>query len=270
MTKRALAVIAVLFLIPVIAGCVFFVKWKNRNPVVAEYGSSIDEIIYRNDTYYKVEGSEELPFELGKFLGKIGDRLTGSPIYLVKNDESEGYLAVSGNDGIVLFTKSGILLGEEKADSRITAISVNSFSVRIDDREKIDALGEIFERGTNVDFIPGSYLEKDAKGQTNLQKGLSLPGFKVWRLDGCVDGSAIATKKIGWILKIDKKNVWLFVTDEAAAECEQGIEDGLIEERCYKAAEIDEISGIRLLNSIFEPGDTASGTSVDTLPDTAG
>ncbi|MCQ2427575.1 MAG: hypothetical protein MJ137_04125 [Clostridia bacterium] len=260
MTKRALAVIALLFVIPVIAGLVFFVKWKNRNPVVAKYVESVNVIEYRGETYRLVEGSEDFCFELGAYVGKVGERLTGAPLYLVKNDETGEYLAVSGNDGIVLFTVTGKLAdGAEKENSRITAVSFNNFAQKCTDKAMLSQLSDIMSSEVNYTFVPDEWKVKNEKAVTDISEGFSVTGIKKWRVDICFDGSAVASKRAGYILKIEKKNIWLFVSEAAVNRCGEALENGEITSREYGAVKHESISDIRLFRSIFEPSPETEG-----------
>ncbi|MBP5173664.1 MAG: hypothetical protein ILP01_01830 [Clostridia bacterium] len=272
MTKRAAVIIALLLLLPAVAGAILYSKWKAKNPVVARYGDTVYEIVYDGDSYFRVDGSDELGFQLGDYLGKIGDRMTGAPVYCVKRDLTGEYLAVPGDGGVFLYTVSGRLAdGEPSTPDRITALSFSRFSVFVDDPEEIVGLLALFQSETGTVFRPS-----DWDGSENKEDSLSyditsdsLPGCTVWRVEACYGGSAVAAGKLGWVLKTNRKNSWYFIPESSAEISDRQLESGETGQREYLAAEIGEISGIRLMRSVFEPETTAAETTVSPSDETS-
>ena len=269
MTKRAAVIIAVLFLIPVIAGIVIFVKWKKANPVVGSYDGSVDMIEFGGDIYIKLEDSEELAFELGQYLGKIGDRLIGAPVYRVKNDETGDYLAVVGDGGTFLFTESGKPADGEPGDpGLITRLSFNRFEFSVDDEERLEEFRGILLGEPDTVFVPSEWDSSEKKSGGDITSG-KLPGCRVFRVDACYGGSAVAFGRLGWIVGTGK-NRWFFIPFDSAAECEEKLKNEEIDEREYAAVRIDEIGGIRLMTSVFTPGTAAAETGSSEPAETTG
>ncbi|MBO7377059.1 MAG: hypothetical protein J6V01_08185 [Clostridia bacterium] len=107
MTKRALIVIAIIIIIPVAITVYYFIGWRSDNPVVADWKGDTSTVSYHGTELHEVPGSSVYRFSVGKYLGKIADRLTGASLYRVEGDESGGLYAVVDSARTRLFT-SGV------------------------------------------------------------------------------------------------------------------------------------------------------------------
>lgn len=230
MTKRALIVIAILILIPIIVVAVGISKFKENNTVVAEYGGSIDIIEYDGMTLRRVSGEDEYNFRFGKYLGKVGDRLTGASLYRVAEDRTEKYYAIADGTKKILYTKSGKLVDGIRNDySGITRIVFDNYFIEETDSEAIALLSDLSGKRVSLDMS-------------------EYDGFKYYDLYLSFDGSAILTEYYGRLFYLTERELWLFVTpeDRLAAEEEYGDEIG---ETVYIAQLISDEELIDLLDS---------------------
>lgn len=211
MTKRALIVIAILFLIPVIVIAVGISKFKERNIVVAEYAGSIDAIEYDSLTLRRVSGDIEYNFRFGEYLGKIGDPLTGASLYRVADDETGKYFAIADGTKRILYTRSGKLAdGIRRDDSEITRIIFDDYYIEETDSENIAILGNISGKRVSLDMS-----EYDS--------------YKYYDLYLSFDGSAIVTEYYGRLFYLTKRELWLFVTPDERAMAEENYGDEIAE-----------------------------------------
>ncbi len=283
MTKRAAAVILLLLIIPAVFAVRGYVKWKQENRHVAEYGESIDEIIVGVDTFKAVknagdggaegkEGEEEFMFELGEFVGKVGGSLTGAPLYRVKNDTKELYYAVVGERGPVLFSESG-RLEDVDPDGGITALSFNSFRYRTDDRGVIGALEAIAaSKDSPATFVPSDYATAGEKKAAGGAIGIDSPGiagFRVFRVRTCLGGSAVATGSLGRIVLITGRNRWYFISDDSYAREKELSESAKDSDYVpsYSAQRIEGIADIRMLKALLDPDEEAQTTAAAGAPE---
>lgn len=232
MTKRALIVIAVIVLIPILVVAYKLLGFKSGNKVVAEYGGSVDIIEYDGKTLYRVDGVE-YNFRFGEYLGKVGDSLTGAPLYLVADDSTGTYYAVARGRERVLFTESGELTdGTRTPFSRVTRLVLGNYVVVEENVHNINALTGIQGRRVSVDLseYKNAYRYYDAY--------LSF------------DGSAIVTEHYGRFLYLTGKDIWLFVPieDLEAAQEKYGTD---LSETVYVADMLTDEEAHALLDSYF-------------------
>ena len=196
MTKRALIVIAILILIPIIVVAVGISKFKENNVVVADYSGSVDAIEYDSVTLRRVPGEDEYNFKFGEYLGKVGDSLTGAALYRVADDDTGKYFAIADGTKRILYTRSGKLVdGSRKDNSEITRIVFDNYLIEETDAENIALLGNM--NGKKVSLDMSEYA-----------------AFKYYDLYLSFDGSAILTEHYGRIFYLMERDLWLFVTSE--------------------------------------------------------
>ena len=124
MTKRALAVIAILMILPIVVALYAVEKYKENNQVVAEYCGGLDIIEYDGVKLRRVEGAEEYRFRLGEYLGKVENVLTGAPLYRLLDDETGSYFAIVEGKSRILYSKSGKLVDGVKGEDSIATLLV--------------------------------------------------------------------------------------------------------------------------------------------------
>lgn len=241
MTKRALVVIAILILIPIIIVAVGISKFKSRNTVVAEYGGSIDIIEYGDLTLHRVRGEEEYNFRFGEFLGKVGDRLTGASLYLVKDDENCDYYAIADGTKRILYTESGELTdGIRGENSVVTRVVFDDYLIEETDAEDIALITGIEGKKVSVDMTENQ-------------------SYKYYDLYLSFDGSAILTEYYGRLILLTERDRWIYISPEELeiAKEEYGDEIG---ESVYVAELITDKELGKLLESYFtdKPADTSS------------
>jgi len=232
MTKRALIIIAILILIPIIVVVYGISKFKERNIVVAEYGGSIDIIEYDGMTLHKVHGEEDYNFRFGKFLGKVGNRLTGASLYLVAEDETGKYYAIADGTKRILYTESGELVdGSHTDNSQITRLVFDDYLVEEKDPENISKLIGAERKTVSVDMSEYSV-------------------FKYYDIYLSFDGSAVLTECAGRLIYLTELEKWLFLSPEAisAAEEEYGEK---IEDSMFVAELVSDNDAVSLLESYF-------------------
>lgn len=232
MTKRALIVIAILILIPIIIVAVELSKFKSRNTVVAEYGGSIDVIKYDGLTLHRVDGEEDYNFLFGDYLGKVGDALTGAALYLVKDDMSGGYYAIADGNNRILYTESGKLIdGVRGEKSRVTRVVFNDHLVTETDADRIETLTSMAGKKVSVDMS-------------------EYPRFESYDLYLAFDGSAIVTEHLGRLILLAERDRWIFVSaaELDAAEETYGSE---MKKAVYTAELITDTELERLLTAYF-------------------
>lgn len=232
MTKRALVVIAIIILIPIIAVVYGVSKFKERNIVVAEYGGNIDIIEYDGMTLHKVHGEEEYNFRFGKFLGKVGDRLTGASLYLVAEDETGKYYAIADGTKRILYTESGELAdGVHTENSRITRLVFDDYLVEEKDPENISKLIGATRKKVSVDMS-------------------EYPIFKYYDIYLSFDGSAVLTEFAGRLIYLTELEKWLFLSPDAISAAEEKYGEK-IEDSLYVAELVYDKDALSLLESYF-------------------
>lgn len=230
MTKRALFVIVILLLIPIIVVAVGISKFKEKNVVVAEYAGSIDAIEYDSVTLRRVPGDEEYNFRFGKYLGKVGDPLTGASLYRVADDKTEKYFAIADGTKRILYTRSGKLVdGACNDNSVITRIVFDNYLIEETDEEKIALLSDISGKKVSLDMS-------------------EYKSFKYYDMYLSFDGSAILTKYYGRLFYLTDRELWLFVSPEERETAEEKYGDE-IEEIVYIAQLISDETLTDLLDS---------------------
>lgn len=232
MTKRALIVIAVIILIPILVVCFSLLRFSSGNRVVAEYGESVDIIEYDGKTLHRVK-DVEYSFRFGDYLGKVGGSLTGAPFYLVADDESGKYYAIAEGREKVLYTESGKLTdGVRTPFSRVTRLVLDDYLVCEENVHNINSLIGISGRKVSVDL-------SDYKN-----------GYRYYDVSLSFDGSAILTEYYGRFIYLIKKEVWLFVSKENVEAAGEEYGDDL-SETLYVADLITDGETKDLLDSYF-------------------
>ena len=152
MTRRALIVIAVIVLLPMLFVGYKLMGFNEENRVVAEYGNNVDIIEYDGKILYRVSGVE-YNFRFGEYLGKVGDSLTGAPLYLVADDASGKYYAIAEGKEKILYTESGELVdGVRTPFSRVTRFVLDDYLVKEENLHSINMLTGIQGRRVSVDL----------------------------------------------------------------------------------------------------------------------
>ena len=234
MTKRALIVIAIVIILPVIVTLVAVDKYYKGNAVVAEYDGSIEVISYDGLKLYMVKSAEGYNFRFGEYLGKIGNAITGASLYRVKGDDTGSYYAIADGAKKILFTESGELIdGVRIENSRVTRVVFDDFLIEENNEEKIELI--VSPSGNKVSVDMSNYQE----------------GYKYYDLYLSFDSSAIVTEYFGRLIKLTEKDRWVYISPEAceAAKEEYGKN---IAETVYVATLIDNDDLVNLLDSYFE------------------
>ena len=242
MTKRALIVIGILMLIPIIVIMVAAARFKNSNRVVAEYGGNIDIIEYDGMTLRRVNSEFENKFRFGEFLGKVGNSLTGAPFYRVADDDTGSYYAIAEGGKKILYTKTGKLVdGVRNENSVVTKLIFDDFYIVEEDPENISAIVNLSGKRVSVDMS-------------------KYKSFDYYNLYLAFDYSAIVTEYFGRLYYLADREDWIYVTPEAleAAEEEYGDE---ISESVYLADLISDKELEKLLDSYFAAPEVESSAS---------
>lgn len=233
MTKRALAVIAILMILPIVVALYAVGKYKEQNQVVAEYCGGVDVIEYDGVTLHRVEGAEEYRFRLGEYLGKVGNAVTGAPLYRVLDDETGSYFAITEGKSRILYTESGKLVdGIKGEDSIATLLVFDEFLV-------VEEYADIIAKITG---ISGKRVSVDMS---------KFPEFKYYDLYLAFDSSAIVTEYFGRLIYLTERESWILIFPEdieLAAE-EYGDE---IDETVYFATLISDEEVSDLIDSYFD------------------
>jgi len=232
MTKRALVVIALLMILPLIVALYAVRQFKDRNRVVAEYCGGIDIIEYDGVKLRRVEGAEDCLFRLGEYLGKVGDAFTGAPLYRVLDDDTGSYYAIAEGKSRALYTVSGKLVdGIRDEDSTVTMLVFDDFLIVETDAENIEIMIGVSGKSVSVDMS-------------------KYPEFKYYDLYLAFDSSAIVTEHFGRLIYLTERESWIFISPddlESAVE-EYGDEIG---ETVYRATLISEKETADLIDSYF-------------------
>jgi len=233
MTKRALALIALLMILPVAVAIYAIDKYKDLNPVVAQYCGGVDTIEYDGVKLHRVEGAEEYRFRFGEYLGRVGDALTGAPLYRLLDDETGSYFAIAEGKNRILYTESGKLVDGIKGEDSIATLLV------FDDFLVVEKYVDIIEKITG---ISGKRVSVDMS---------KFPEFKYYDLYLAFDSSAIVTEYFGRLIYLTERESWILISPEdieLAAE-EYGDE---IDETVYFATLISDEEVSDLIDSYFE------------------
>lgn len=236
MTKRALIIIAVLMILPVLVVIDRYKDWKTKNETVAEYGESVDEVIYGEKKLLKVEGSDEYIFRPGKYLGKVGDRYFGTQLYLLRDDESDGYYVMAGNDGYVLMNESGKMTdGLRRQSSSITRAIIDDYASYTDDADEIKLLTGGYGLDRGFTFTPSDYGEGE---------------YSEFTVGVCFDGSAVSTEKICRFIFIKEKNKWIRLEERDVADAETALENGETDKLSVPGKEVGSPGLMKLLSKM--------------------
>ncbi len=233
MTKRALVLIALLMILPIAVAFYAVGKYKDMNPVVAEYCGDVDIIEYDGVILRRVEGSEDYRFRFGEYLGRVGDPLTGAPLYRVLDDDTGSYFAIAEGKSGILYTRSGKLVDGIKGEDSIATLLV------FDDFLVVEKYVDIIEKITGTS---GKRVSVDMS---------KFPEFKYYDLYLAFDSSAIVTEYFGRLIYLTERESWILISPEdleLAAE-EYGDE---IDETVYFATLISDEEVLSLINSYFE------------------
>ncbi len=233
MTKRALAVIAILMILPIVVALYAVEKYKENNQVVAEYCGGLDIIEYDGVKLRRVEGAEEYRFRLGEYLGKVGNALTGAPLYRLLDDETGAYFAIVEGKSRILYTKSGKLVDGVKGEDSIATLLV------FDDFLVVEKYVDIIEKITGVS---GKRVSVDMS---------KFPEFKYYDLYLAFDLSAIVTEHFGRLIYLAERESWILISPE---DLELAVEEygDEIDETVYLATLISDEEVSDLINSYFE------------------
>lgn len=233
MTKRALAVIAILMILPIVVALYAVEKYKENNQVVAEYCGGLDIIEYDGVKLRRVEGAEEYRFRLGEYLGKVGNALTGAPLYRLLDDETGSYFAIVEGKSRILYTKSGKLVDGVKGEDSIATLLV------FDDFLVVEKYVDIIEKITGVS---GKRVSVDMS---------KFPEFKYYDLYLAFDSSAIVTEYFGRLIYLAERESWILISPE---DLELAVEEygDEIDETVYLATLISDEEVSDLINSYFE------------------
>lgn len=239
MTKRALIVIAVLILIPVVAVLVAYGKWKDSNRVVASYGDSVDQVIYGDLTLNKIDGTDNYVFRIGKYLGKVGDRLFGSQLYTVKDDEDGFFYVLAGTDGQVLLSENGRMpkgsVVEDLSAGKVTRAVLGNYLGFTDYSEDIRILANDLPDAETVRFTPEDYKEGEAVS---------------YRYRACFNSYPVATEDCGFFAYLKEKKRWLYITASAEETAKEDYKNGTDEKLTYTAFVVDMPARQRLLDRL--------------------
>ncbi|MBO5968661.1 MAG: hypothetical protein J6S14_09210 [Clostridia bacterium] len=233
MTKRALAVIAILMILPIVVALYAVEKYKENNQVVAEYCGGLDIIEYDGVKLRRVEGAEEYRFRLGEYLGKVGNALTGAPLYRLLDDETGSYFAIVEGKSRILYTKSGKLVDGVKGEDSIATLLV------FDDFLVVEKYVDIIEKITGAS---GKRVSVDMS---------KFPVFKYYDLYLAFDSSAIVTEYFGRLIYLAERESWILISPE---DLELAVEEygDEIDETVYLATLISDEEVSDLINSYFE------------------
>ena len=233
MTKRALVVIAILMILPIVVALYAAEKYKEKNQVVAEYCGGLDIIEYDGVKLRRVEGAEEYRFRLGEYLGKVGNALTGAPLYRLLDDETGSYFAIVEGKSRILYTKSGKLVDGVKGEDSIATLLV------FDDFLVVEKYVDIIEKITGAS---GKRVSVDMS---------KFPEFKYYDLYLAFDSSAIVTEYFGRLIYLAERESWILISPE---DLELAVEEygDEIDETVYLATLISDEEVSDLINSYFE------------------
>lgn len=232
MTKRALIVIAILMLIPIIVIMIAASRFKDSNIVVAEYDGNIDIIEYDGMKLHRVKSEFEYKFRFGEYLGKVGNSLTGAPLYLVADDDTGSYYAIAEGGKKILYTKTGRLInGVRHSESVATRLIFDDFYIVEEDVDKISAIVDLSGKKVSADMS-------------------KYDSFKYYDIYLAFDSSAIITEYFGRLYYLTERGDWLYVSPDALAAAEEEYGDD-ISDCVYLAELISDKALEELLDSYF-------------------
>lgn len=212
MSKRALIVIGVIILLPIMFTLFFYISYCGDNPLVASYDGDVTRISYKDKILVAVDGEENYRFRYGEYLGKIGDRNFGPSLYRVRDDEGGCYYAVADRDKDLLYTESGLLEdGVKTGNSTVTRLVFDNYSVIIEAFEAQTVSNALSGADAEqIELKPAKYRDENGKDQYRI--------YDIWL---SYDGSAILTENVGKLFYLTEEKTWAFVPLETY---EEGIE----------------------------------------------
>jgi len=235
MSKKALAVIAFLILVPILLTVNYIRSWKNEKRPVAEYGETTDTVIYGSLTLKAVPHNDTYLAETGKFIGKIGDSLLGAGLYTVKNDKSGTIWATVNEKGLVLLTESGELPAQAFSGNKITRIFFDTFDNYTEETGEIALIEMIMSGGTEVIYYTP---DKDVE--------VSEHSIHIY-----YDNCAVSTVCPGKFLHFEETGMWYYLSTEAEEKAKQCYTDGTSDVLEYPLEPVTGVSSVRLLKSFF-------------------
>ncbi|CDE03675.1 unknown [Anaerotruncus sp. CAG:390] len=259
MTKRALIIISVLVILPIVVTLVALASSSLRNHVVAEWCDDKVSITYKGETYHPVGKVGERLFGYGKYLGKIGSSTYGAPLYTVK-DDTAGYLCyATDTDKLVLLSKTGEPLDGLPDGSAPSEIKLGK--TRTSDESAISELRMLDvitdpEKVTDRDDLPIVFSTKKYKGK--------YIKYKIWDYWG---DSAVALDSGVRLFHMTETDNWYYVTAKDAAQAEAE-EDARY--YTYTARPLKDKNAIALIEKLTfgESADTTGTADETTAPDT--
>ncbi len=238
MTKRALIIIAIIVILPLLVTLFAYCDYCATNPVVAEYGGDVRVIVYEGVSYHAVDGDDEYMFRFGDYLGRVGDRTYGASLYRVKDDATGKYLAIANGTRRILYTESGELCdGIESEDSAVTRVVLDNFAIIEEDEEDISLICALNGLTSRTVLEMADYVDDDGTRT-----------FEYFDVYFAYDGSAILTNQVGRIIHLTEKNKWLFVSHANVLDAEKEAGDD-IEEASYVAFSVSDVSTVKLFMS---------------------
>ncbi len=235
MSKKALIIIAIIILIPVLITIAAVSDWKRENEVVAEYGDNINTVIYGKLTLHEVPDNDSYMAEPGVFIGKVGDRLLGAGLYTLKYDTSGEIWALVTEKGTVIYTESGSLPAAAYAGESVTRIFFDSFQNPVASKENVALLTEAFSlSSSSVSWTP----DKDEKTVSR-------------EIHYCYDGCAVSTVTVGTLIYFDKTGRWFYLPSEGKKSAEEEAAASGNTEAVYTVYRLESASVRRLLKSLF-------------------
>lgn len=234
MTKKALIIIAIAILIPIVITLAVVNKYNIDNRVVAEYDGSIEVIVYDGLTLRMVKGDTDYNFRFGEYLGKVGNSMTGASLYRVKDDATGKYYAIADGARRILFTETGELVdGIREENSTVTRVIFDDYLIEEKAPENITLL--MAPKGNKVSVDMSNYVD----------------GYKYYDLYLSFDSSAIVTEYFGRLIKLTEKDKWIYISPEDREYAEDEYGDD-IESTVYIATLIEKGELDILLDSFFE------------------
>lgn len=254
MTKRALIIISILLILPIVITLISLIGLRLRNPVVAKWSEDAEGIIYKGESYLPVGEAGERLFAPGKYLGRIGDSHYGSPLYLVSGDRS-GYLCYAyDGDTLILLSRTGKPLDGIPSGGAPSCIKLGKTTT--DDRETMALLLSLDELTDPAQFTDDDDLPIDLN--TEKYKG-KYTKYKIWEYWG---ETAIGLDSGARLYHMDESGNWYYVTAEDARAAEADPDEVY---HTYTARPLRDPAAISLIERLTS-GEAASAESDTEAP----